>query len=78
MKQFISERIDENGNVYHKYKVNKGEVEEFIKKNLTQEEKDQINDFNRIEELKEIISNKKLLDIQCTDEQDELRTLLGL
>lgn len=35
-------------------------------------------DAERIEELKELISNKKLLDMVCTEEQDELKILLGL
>lgn len=33
---------------------------------------------SRIIELKETISNKKLLDMDCTAEQTELRGLLGL
>lgn len=32
----------------------------------------------RIAQLKEIISNKKLLNMDCTAEQNELRGLLGL
>lgn len=33
---------------------------------------------NRISELKELISNKKLLDMDCIVEQTELKELLGL
>lgn len=33
---------------------------------------------SRITELKEMITNKKLLDIECLDEKNELKILLGL
>lgn len=32
----------------------------------------------RIKELKETIANKKLLDMDCTEEQTELKNLLGM
>ena len=44
-----------------------------IKKPLTQEQ----IDVGRTSELKELISNKKLLDMDCTKEQTELKGLLG-
>jgi len=44
----------------------------------TEEELAERNKPIRIAELKELISNKKLLDMDCTTEQAELKELLGL
>ena len=54
------------------YKINH-HYQTGIKRPLSQEEINQ----QRIEELKTIISDKKILDMDCTTEQAELKTLLG-
>lgn len=50
-------------------------VREYIPTEQELQEKDRLF---RINELKESISNKKLLDIDCTEEKNELKVLLGL
>ena len=61
---------------------NLGKIGQLLQKNGTFI--DDINDIEkqtksmRIAELKELISNKKLLDMDCTTEQAELKELLGL
>jgi hypothetical protein len=45
---------------------------------LTEEEKQRQEKQIRIDKLRQLISDKKLLDEPCTDEQDELKQLLGL
>lgn len=44
----------------------------------TQEEIAEQQKQSRITELKLLITNKKLLDMDCTEEQAELKLLLGL
>lgn len=52
MKEFISERVDGFGNVYRKYKVNKGILEENTGKILTPEEIAEQAKQNELAEIK--------------------------
>ncbi len=77
MKKFIK---TENGMNVYEVKTGKqtGIVKEIISEKITKAQLSKIANDKRILELKELISNKKLLDMNCTTEQAELKELLGL
>lgn len=68
-----------DGVQYDEYQVDTGNQIATIREYIpTQEDIENSNKQNRISELKETILNKKLLDMDCTSEQAELKELLGL
>lgn len=68
-----------DGKNYDEYTVNTGTqtatIQEYIP---TEQEILEKNNEQRASELRKIISDKKLLDMDCTIEQNELKGLLGL
>lgn len=72
-----------DGKQYDEYEIDTGKQIATIREYVPTEEEIQAKELEeqnqlRIAQLKEIISNKKLLDMDFTAEQNELKELLGL